>query len=48
VCSPVAIAGHACAWAGVGASNARSNHSLTCAVKHESGTFQRVRPALRA
>ena len=27
VCSPVAIAGHACAWAGVGAAKARSNHS---------------------
>jgi hypothetical protein len=29
VCSPVAIAGQACAWAGVGSAKARSNHSLT-------------------
>ena len=28
-CSPVAIAGQACAWAGVGAANARANQSLT-------------------
>jgi hypothetical protein len=48
VCSPVAIAGQACAWAGVGAAKARSNHSLTCGVKAESGTYQRVRPAGRA
>jgi hypothetical protein len=38
VCSPVAIAGQACAWAGVGAAKARSNHSLTCGVNGESGT----------
>ena len=42
VCSPVAIAGQACAWAGVGASKARSNHSLTCGVSGDSGTPERV------
>jgi hypothetical protein len=35
----VAIAGHAFACAGVGASKARSNHSRTGAVKADSGTF---------
>ncbi len=37
-CSPRAIAGHACAWAGVGAAKAASNHSRTCGLKLESGT----------
>jgi hypothetical protein len=41
-CSPVAIAGHACAWAGVGASKARSNHSRTGGVNEESGNLSRV------
>ena len=37
-CSPEAIAGHACAWAGVGASNAPRNHSRVRGLKAESGT----------
>ena len=41
--APVAIAGQACAWAGVGASNARPNHSRTWGVKAASGTLSRVR-----
>jgi hypothetical protein len=38
----VAIAGHACAWAGVGASNARSNHSRTAGVNEDNGNPARV------
>ena len=38
-CSPVAIAGHACAWAAVGSANARVNQSRTWGVKAESGTY---------
>ena len=36
-CSPRAIAGHACAWAGVGAANACSNHSRVRGLKLERG-----------
>src|SRR3954452_24891321 len=36
-CSPPAIAGQACACAGVGPSNARSNHSRTAGVKAARG-----------
>jgi hypothetical protein len=36
-CSPVAIAGHALACAGVGASKDRSNQSRTAGVKEDSG-----------
>ena len=36
-CSPRAIAGHACAWAGVGAAKAASNHSRTRGAKLERG-----------
>src|SRR5688572_18049053 len=36
-CSPPAIAGHACSCAGVGASNAPSNHSRTRGLKVSSG-----------
>src|SRR4051794_18306957 len=36
-CSPEAIAGHACAWAAVGASNAPSNQSRTAGLKDDSG-----------
>ena len=39
VCSPVAIAGQACAWTSVGRSNAFSNHWRTAGVKASSGTF---------
>ena len=38
-CSPEAIAGHAWAWAGVGASNAEVNQSRTRGVKAESGNL---------
>jgi hypothetical protein len=37
-CSPDAIAGHACAWAGVGSVNAPSNQVRTRGVNCESGT----------
>ena len=37
MCAPVAIAGHACDCAAVGAANARPNHSRTCGVKASSG-----------
>src|SRR4051812_1579135 len=36
VCSPEAIAGHPASWAGVGAANARSNHSLVTGEKRSS------------
>src|SRR5262245_65390806 len=36
-CSPVAMAGQALAWAGVGASNAPSNQSRTAGVKCDNG-----------
>ena len=39
--SPVAIAGQACAWAGVGASNAFANQSRTSGVKADSGIARR-------
>ena len=35
-CSPVAIAGQACAWAGVGSANAPVNQSRTPGLKKES------------
>src|SRR3954469_20557698 len=35
-CSPEAIAGHACSWAAVGASNALSNQSRTAGEKTPS------------
>jgi hypothetical protein len=38
VCSPVAIAGHACACTSVGASNADSNQVLTAGANCDSGT----------
>ncbi len=37
VCSPEAIAGHACACAAVGSAKARVNQSRTCGVKGASG-----------
>src|SRR4051794_27393797 len=39
VCAPVAIAGHACSWAGVGPAKAAPNQSRTRGVKAESGTL---------
>ena len=42
VCSPVAIAGQACAWTSVGASKADSNHSRTGGVKCDNGTSSRL------
>jgi hypothetical protein len=36
-CSPVAIAGHACACASVGAANACSNHARVRGAKESSG-----------
>ncbi len=42
----MAIAGHALACAGVGASKARSNHSRTGGVKADNGTsFESTRPS---
>ena len=38
VCSPVAIAGHACSCTAVGSANARANHSCVWGLKAESGT----------
>jgi hypothetical protein len=37
--SPLAMAGQASLWAGVGRSNERVNHSRTCGVKPASGSF---------
>jgi hypothetical protein len=39
VCSPVAIAGQAWTWAGVGSAKAWENQSRTRGAKAESGTF---------
>jgi hypothetical protein len=41
-CSPPAIAGHAFAWAGVGAAKACSNQSRTGALKLDRGTRVRL------
>src|SRR5204862_4612800 len=38
VCSPVAIAGHACAWTSVGPSKADANQSRTAGVNCDNGT----------
>src|SRR3954470_13167185 len=47
-CSPEAIAGHACSWAGVGAANAASNQSRTAGENWSSGIVLRVRRAATA
>src|SRR3954469_12857120 len=44
-CSPEAIAGHACSWAGVGAANAAPNQLRTAGENWPSRIDLRVRPA---
>src|SRR3954469_8582606 len=44
-CSPEAIAGHACSWAGVGAANAAANQSRTAGENWSSAIDFRVRRA---
>jgi hypothetical protein len=43
-CCPVAIAGHACAWAAVGSAKARVNQSRTWGVNADNGIIQGYEP----
>ena len=47
VCSPVAIAGQACAWTSVGPSKAEANQSRTAGVNCDSGTSAQASRQLR-